>query len=293
LPPSSNFRGSRGPARDSINQDHDIFSTHSIILEENEDLESSQYHHTPKSCVEPTPLNSSTTTIRRTLRRSNSHESLISIHGMDIHTLSSRPSQLLLGKYVATAAPSSSVSATVTDESALGTRASPPRLRPQNQSTRSASHSYLRDIAAQQGRALNRKSSRPSLPGRVSGWVWNKWSSGTSAPSSNQDNESVSSASSSLRGVNGRARQVSTSSTASVSNSTQPVAAGTSMVASTPIASLSPGRNVAVSPRKVQLRPPGVNQPGPIWGFPIEKKPDKNVVVKRLDVEALRDGLES
>jgi hypothetical protein len=181
LPPSI-YRGNRAPARDSINQDHDVFSTHSIILEENEDLESSHHHSTPKSRVEVNQFNSSATVIGRTIRRSNSHESLISIHGMDIHTLSSRPSQLFLGKYVSTAVPSSSVSATVTGESALGTRASPPRLRPQNQGSRSASQTYLSDIAEQQGRALNRKSSRPSLPGRVSGWVWSKWSNGTSAP---------------------------------------------------------------------------------------------------------------
>jgi len=40
------------------------------------------------------------------------------------------------------------------------------------------------------------------------------------------------------------------------------------------------------------MRPPGVNQSGPIFGFAPEKKLDKiPVVVKGLDAEALRDGL--
>jgi hypothetical protein len=48
---------------------------------------------------------------------------------------------------------------------------------------------------------------------------------------------------------------------------------------------------MSLSPRKIIMRPPGVNQSGPIFGFAPEKKLDKNVVVRGLNVDALRDGL--
>jgi hypothetical protein len=55
----------------------------------------------------------------------------------------------------------------------------------------------------------------------------------------------------------------------------------------------TPTRNLSVSPLKVmQLRSPGVNQPGPIWGFPPTRKPDPTVIVSGLDIDSLREELE-
>jgi hypothetical protein len=294
-------RNGKAPARDSI-QEYDMFPTHSIIIEENEDLESSQHNMAHHEQLSSNPLNSSTATIRPTLRRSASHESLISIRGMDIHTLNSRPSQLLLGKYVATTLPSASVVAAITDESAFGTRASASTSasnsaststsKPQTQERggRSSSQTYLSDIAAQHGRALSRKPSRPSLPGRVGGWVWSKWGSVASATTSNTENESVSSATSSMVNVDSLSQLVPASSR-STSDSTNAINDATTPMA-TPAAVKIPVDNITVSPRMVLLmRPSGVNQSGPIWGFPPEKKLDKIPLIKGLDVDALRDGL--
>jgi hypothetical protein len=208
---------------------------------------------------------------------------------MDIHTLNSRPSQLLLGKYVSAAAPSASIAASVSGESALGMRASPSRPRAPDQTARTSSQALLNGIVAQHGRALNRKTSRPSLTGRVGGWVWGKWSS-TSAASSHHENESVSSANSSIISAEGRTKpltlmpsQVTTVATTSTEASTAPVAVP---------AAKSLAQNLAVSPRKVLLRSPGVNQSGPIWGFAPDKKLDPIPVMKTFNADALKDVLE-
>jgi hypothetical protein len=287
-------RNGKAPTRESTHQDHDMFPTHSIIIEENEDLESSQHNGTHQGQLNSNPLNTSTSTIRLTLRRSASHESLISIHGMDIHTLRSRPSQLLLGNYVSTTAPSASVATAVTDESAFGTRATTPTPQNQQQGARSSSQTYLSGIAAQNGRVLDRKSSRPSLPGRVGGWVWSKWG-GYGASATSAENESISSANSSIMNVGlSRAVPVSSKSVSGPARTDNEI--GTSGSSTAPIATptivKTSAENLAVSPQMLLLlRSPGVNQPGPIWGFPPEKKLDKTPIVKGLNVEALRDGL--
>lgn len=286
-------RSGKAVARDSILLDHDAFASTSIILEENEDLEASIHTAKLQRPASPVaPIFNKAHIIRPTIRRATSHESLISIHGMDIHTLNSRPSQLLLGKYVSSTIPSASIATGVSGESAFGTQASSTR-RPQNQTTRTSSQALLSGIAAQHSNTLNRKSSRPSLPGRVGGWVWSRWSN-TSAPSSQHENESVSSANSSVRNVEGRAQPVDQlRSPVAATPSGTLAACGPSSTPITVPAAGSPARNLTVSPRKVfQMRSPGINQPGPIFGFLPDRKLDPIPVMKSFNVDALRDVLE-
>lgn len=96
---------------------------------------------------------------KRTLRRAASHESLLSISGMDIHTLQSRPSQLLtpysrsfLGQ------------ASISDAQAYAV-GSATFSRPAN-----SSHSLLSGMAVDR-----RQTIRPSLSKKASGWMFGRW----------------------------------------------------------------------------------------------------------------------
>nr|POE80054.1 hypothetical protein CFP56_08120 [Quercus suber] len=94
-----------------------------------------------------------------TLRRAASHESLLSISGMDIHTLQTRPSQLLTpyGR-------SFSSQASVSGAHAHGMHAAT-FSRPED-----TGHSLLRGVAADQ-----RQMNRPSLSKKASGWIFGRW----------------------------------------------------------------------------------------------------------------------
>lgn len=94
------------------------------------------------------------------LRRAASHESLLSISGMDIHTLQSRPSQLL----APTARRSITSNAVLSDAHATATR--PAAIS----RTSDRSRSLLSGMAADQ-----RQAGRPSLGQKVGGWVFGKW----------------------------------------------------------------------------------------------------------------------
>lgn len=95
------------------------------------------------------------------LRRVASHESLLSISGMDIHTLKPRPSQFL--KPHATRAFSSQ--AVISDTYAQATRAAA-MSRPVD-----SSHSLLSGMAAEH----RAQAVKPSLGTRVGGWVFGRW----------------------------------------------------------------------------------------------------------------------
>ncbi|KAK5131790.1 hypothetical protein LTR08_000545 [Meristemomyces frigidus] len=102
----------------------------------------------------------------RPLRRAGSHDSLLSISGMDIHTVQSRPSQLLArnnGRSFTTQAVISGTTAYA--------------ARPAATSRPSASgRSLLNGVAAEQ-----RLRTKPSLGSKVGGWVFGRWGA-TPAP---------------------------------------------------------------------------------------------------------------
>jgi hypothetical protein len=212
---------------------------HSTILEESED-----FHHET-----PSPARSR----RQPLRRAASTESLLSIHGMDIHTtvpslvppLRSRPSQLLLRQHADAVAASDAAAVVVATPLAAYRveRGEHPtaqgRLR----------HQIDRRGGASQGLGV-------LLGG---GWIWGRWSAAAA-------------------------------STTSTGSDATPGAAET-------LAQAASGR--PASTVKPMLRPPGVNQAGPILGFPPEtevppeRRRRRSVVVRDLNVSALRACLEN
>jgi hypothetical protein len=213
---------------------------------------------------------SSTASRRPTLRRAASHESLISVSGMDIHTLQSRPSQVLFSTSPRFASPSSghSTQPVLTPWTATAT-AHMPRRGPDGSTF---SKSLLYSTLASQNRAVSAPRKEPSNRGigkKVGGWVLGKWGAAPTPSSS----------------------APGTASAARTPRRAQDAVSVNSDASSTPAASIRSAEGKAKDV-PVRLRPPGVNQSGPIWGFfdPIPPTPTK-VVVTELDADALDDAL--
>jgi len=180
------------------------------------------------------------------LRRAASHESLLSISGMDIHTLQARPAQLLTGN----GGRSFTSGAVISDATAHATR-------PAAMSRSAASgRSLLSGMAAEQ-----RTANRPSLGSKVGGWVFGRWGATPAPPT-------------------GDTRSVS-----STASSNKPPSRSS--------ASDKPAVDSELTPKKSKpkLRPPGINQSGPIFGFLPEVKQQHPPIVKSLDEEGLRSAL--
>ncbi|KAF4548080.1 Hypothetical protein D9617_32g092000 [Elsinoe fawcettii] len=101
------------------------------------------------------------------LHRAASHESLLSVSGMDIHTLKSRPSQMLTGQ----AARSFSAEATISSTIAQADR---PSLNSKS------SHRLLADVEQRSG---STQAPAAGLGKRVSGWMFGRWASSPHNPS--------------------------------------------------------------------------------------------------------------
>jgi hypothetical protein len=237
----------------------DIFllspSPHSAIPEENEDA----------SPLEPQPLNSpavlpeddfdelmSPTSYKRPLRRAASHESLISISGMDIHTLQSRPSQLLLSS-----SPLSGAGSEVTPWTATATANMSRRNLDSSTFNRSLLYSSM--LSQKRGVTTPQKPAAAGLGKKVGGWVFGKWGATPTTTLTRPDS------SSSEQTTKGSIKSNETAATA---------------------------KKPEIKKEPPKLRPSGVNQSGPIWGFfdAIPPTPTK-VVVTDLDAEALGDAL--
>jgi hypothetical protein len=205
--------------------------------------------------------------MRPTLRRATSHESLISVSGMDIHTLQSRPSQLLYSSTPRFSTPGGAGSAgpelTPWTATAHGTLSR--KLGDSSQLNRSLLYS---SIANQKRGPRKSDGPQPASPTigitrKVGGWVFGKWGA-TPAP----------------------APEVSRppSSHSQRTQSSQGTATG-STCESTKKKDKAPERP------QPKLRPSGVNQSGPIWGFfDIPDVPTK-VVVQDYDADALDEAL--
>ncbi|KAK5109361.1 hypothetical protein LTR62_007131 [Meristemomyces frigidus] len=184
------------------------------------------------------------------LRRAASHESLMSVSGMDIHTLRSRPSQLLVGS----GGRSFSTRAEVSN--AQATRTTATISRPSD-----TSHSLLSGMAAEQ--RLSSKTSSSGLGKRVGGWVFGRWGA-TPAPASFPSPR--------------KPADVKTASKPPSRSSTSDKAA--------------PAFDPEATPKKTKIRPPGINQSGPIMGFGPEVRFQHPPVMKTLDTAALRKALD-
>ncbi|KAL6705974.1 hypothetical protein ACN47E_006253 [Coniothyrium glycines] len=248
---------------------HDSFilepEPQSAIPEENEDTVLSPPDS--NSIASPEEVNfddliSSVQRSRPQLRRPASHESLISVSGMDIHTLQSRPSQLLYSSSPRFATPGGAGSA--------GPELTPWTATAHGQLARRAGNSdlhrtLLNSSIANQKRGPRKSDGPPAnnvgITRKVGGWVFGKWGA-TPAP----------------------APEVSrpTSSNSQQTQSSSNTATGSNTPAS---------EATRKKPEKPKARPSGVNQNGPIWGFfDIPETPTK-VVVQDYDAEALGEAL--
>ncbi|CZR53272.1 uncharacterized protein PAC_03150 [Phialocephala subalpina] len=196
-----------------------------------------------------------TSSFQPSLRRTSSHESILSISGIDIHTLKSRPSQMTITgdslhfrPQTRLGTPSSIVSVeTMTSASMITAR---PTLSRQGHN----STSYLRSTVlanSSDARSISSSGSNESSHPRTGGWLFSRW--GVSPAKSTAV----------LRGP--------------------PLATPPKQrVVSTPVDPL----------RAFMGRPPGINQKGPIPGFikKAEKAPSK-VTTELVDHDALQEVL--
>jgi hypothetical protein len=189
-----------------------------------------------------------------TLRRSNSHESILSISGIDIHTLKSRPSQLTITRGNAMLRPRSRIGTPASMVSVDTVVTARPTLSRQGHDSTAYLRSSIRPNNSD-ARSINSANSgdspSSSLGNKLGGWVFGRW--GVS-PAKSSDNLRV---------------------PASPSRNQQ-------RVASTP-----------VDPMKLVFgRAPGINQKGPIPGF-VRKdvRAPSSVKPAEVDHDALREVL--
>ncbi|KAI9798629.1 MAG: hypothetical protein M1825_005053 [Sarcosagium campestre] len=125
----------------------------------------------------------------RGLRKSASHESLISVSGMDIHTLRERPSQLtvITGRGFSPRSPfgisaESGISAGTTPVLSAAVATARPSLPSRGLDSSSYNRSLLESLTDARSTtdtsstsSTNGDESRATLGRRVGGWVWGKW----------------------------------------------------------------------------------------------------------------------
>jgi hypothetical protein len=267
FPPRHRKRDSEVSARSFVPPSN--FQPHVIHEEEDGDVEelpdlqvtdattpSDVSHDTEEATHEDEPHWTSAS--QPTLRRTTSHESILSISGIDIHTLKSRPSQLtitgrnpIMRPYSRLGTPLTTISVdSLTSSSMITAR---PTLSRQGQD----STTYLRSsIAASNSdnRSIASSNSNEGIGGKLGGWVFGRW--GISPAKSHADLRSAS-----LRLPASQKRAVS---------------------------------GPVVDPMQAFMaRPPGINQKGPIPGFvrktartPSQVKPEV------VDHDALREILD-
>lgn len=252
-----------------------------VIPEENEDLSLPSAGTEPK---QPPILNkdedaeSLTSPMTRThpmLRRAASHESLISVSGMDIHTLRSRPSQLLISTspYYGALGGAGSVEPELTPWTATATGSTSRRQLDSSTLNRSLLYSTLstpqRRHPSGSSEATPRARQVSGLTTKLGGWVFGKWGA-TPTPS-----RPSLSAAASASPMDPSSPRPTSSKSAETQSSTDTVGRG----------------QKKAKDDKMKLRPAGVNQNGPIWGFfDIPETPVK-VHVEQFDAEALGDAL--
>jgi len=285
-------------------------SQQTIIPEESEDhyAPSTTLHDTispgnldvPQTSFDDSSLNSISTDIYRpTLRRAVFHESLLSVSGMDIHTLQARPSQLLTSTRFAT----TSVATSPTVSATTVTAARPVAFH------RGDSKHVLAHVAGSAQRSasdcasVKKKGSEGSLGNWVGGWVRGKWGYAPSPPP-----PTTSRPSSSTSSVSTERRKPTIRASASTTIAEEEEAGG-SLVGEDELPlglpdlptpkqiEDKPSRMLDALPEPLvmktpKLRPPGINQKGWVLGFGPQPPTPAKVLVGDFDQEALLEGLQ-
>ena len=304
---------SKGKARlESPLLEYDSWQTnqqHSTILEEEDedtDGPGTERPSTPEEIRQQIHIN--TVTPPRDipkLRRAASHESIISIHGADIHTLQSRPSQLLVGSggrrmFSAGSPATSTVQAEASHSSATAS------FRKPAVGSAMDSHSYLSTLAA--ARPLRPQAqaqaqaplAKKSSMGQLGQWVMGRWGySPAPAPASAtipQPPQSPSPATPSSQHTINPASVSTPTPTPTTTASGNPTASASANAETASVSSAGSGATASKSPAaagppKIFMRAPGINQKGPIFGFGPETPLPRTVVTTRVDEEALRESL--
>ncbi len=242
------------------------FQSHVIHEEEDVDVEELPGLQTPSM----SPLDGETTTsnvsrdtdylphdpedwtsdFHPSLRRSSSHESILSISGIDIHTLKSRPSQLTITGSSALFRPKSRIGSPTTVVSIDTVVTAHPTLS----RGRNSSASYLQSVRGQSAsRSISSSHSNEGIGVKLGGW-FGQWKVGTPAKSSG--------------------------------NLKPPPESSAPLSQPKPVASTT----AIDQAKLFMSRSSGINQPGPIPGFMFrtEKAPHQ-VEPKVIDRDALRD----
>jgi hypothetical protein len=249
-------------------EDGDIENLPELELTPREDKESPEETEPSVPSVESDDANSTDPpfdpfSFQPSLRRSTSHESILSISGIDIHTLKSRPSQLTITASGRGLRPRPSlsqfnpiISLTSTEPvlSSSMTIARPTLSRNGQNST-----SYLRSSMGMAERPVSRSSNSSAesqgMAKKASGWVWNRWGVTPTATAAASLDVAVTKA---------------------------PQAPKPRSSTPTPI----------VDPLKAFMgRTPGVNQMGPISGLRRPPKTPSKVTPDRVDQDALKEVL--
>ncbi|OQN96333.1 hypothetical protein B0A48_17589 [Cryoendolithus antarcticus] len=194
----------------------------------------------------------STSFYKPRLRRAASHESLLSIAGMDIHTPQSRPSHMLISQ------PGLTSGAVLSNMHAQATATL-------GSSYSGAGRSLLSGMAAD-----HRASPNKTVVRKESSWIFGRWGATPAPPTA-----TISSAKATAPAAQARGGSVITALSDKVSTH-------------------SAGQDLEATPKKPKpkLRPPGINQSGPIFGFMPEVRVQYAPVIKGLDEEALRRALD-
>ncbi|KLJ08747.1 hypothetical protein EMPG_15815 [Blastomyces silverae] len=236
-----------------ILEEAENLSTQETIHEEPTQSQPSTCPPEPEPAHEPEPEPELSSQLQyHTVKRASSHDSLISISGMDIHTLRSRPSQML-SHYsafpVRTPSPAADPNATPTP--------TPPGSLPSN----SSPLHHPDDVFASRQTA--------SFSKRVGGWVLGRWGM-TPITLARESRSPISSRRSSL---------------ASSARPPAPplISAASSVYASSVSSSTTASTTLG--------RPAGVNQKGPIPGLRPPAKAPTAIQPKAIDEESLQESL--
>lgn len=267
------------------------FQPHSIIHEEEDDdihdvsdLQITDVPSLTDDSTNPTTSDLSDNTVEEwmpsqfgpRLHRSSSRESIISISGIDIHTLRARPSQLNMSLAGTVMIPRSRLSTpTTTYSTETITSASIITAQPTLSRMGHSSTSYLRsnigytnsskstsnDRSSIRSSSSNEGNSNESgLGKKVGGWVFGRW---------------------------GMSPAKSTSDLRSTQEAQIPVPPPTVRAVSTPSVSVAPEPI-----RAILRRAAGINQKGPIPGFRQTEKAPSKVIPDLVDHDALAEVLE-
>ncbi|KAF2638213.1 hypothetical protein P280DRAFT_471329 [Massarina eburnea CBS 473.64] len=206
--------------------------------------------------------------------RRASHDSLISVSGMDIHTIRPRPSQLFR---FASPGGAGSIGPALTPWTATATADMSRRDLDSSTFNRSILHASLTSTKRNRGNTTSASLTRQNsgLTNKLGGWVFGKWGA-TPTPSQPFEPSKLASTT------------TTSSPSLSASRSSRPASTKSGETQSSADTTRK-GKGKAKEEKR--MRPAGVNQSGPIWGFFVVPETPTKIVVDDLDTEALGEAL--